>query len=169
MYQDLYAPPATLQGSILWGNSAPNDTQLFTYNGIATDFNDIQGGGFGGTGNIDADPLFVTGAGGDFLLSQIAAGQGMDSPAVDAGDPGATPEGTTRTDGVEDTGVVDMGFHLALSGAFIRGDFDGDGIFNGLVDALASLAFQFQGGEPSPCAEASDADGNFLALRGWVG
>ncbi len=43
---------------------------------------------------------------------------------------------------------------------FIRGDFDGDGSFSGLVDALASLNFQFGGGDPAPCTEASDADGD---------
>ena len=43
---------------------------------------------------------------------------------------------------------------------FIRGDSDGDGLFNGLVDALFLLAFAFQGGATPPCAEATDADGN---------
>ena len=43
---------------------------------------------------------------------------------------------------------------------FIRGDFDGDGTFNGLIDAVAFLDFQFQGGKPAPCTEASDADGD---------
>lgn len=44
--------------------------------------------------------------------------------------------------------------------AFIRGDFDADAVFNGLVDSLASLAFQFQGGPAPDCIEAADADGN---------
>ena len=43
---------------------------------------------------------------------------------------------------------------------FIRGDADGDGIFNGLNDALNILTFQFAGGSPPPCMEAAEADGN---------
>ncbi len=42
-------------------------------------------GGFPGAGNIDLDPLFVSGPDGDYYLSQIAAGQAVDSPCVDAG------------------------------------------------------------------------------------
>ena len=43
---------------------------------------------------------------------------------------------------------------------FIRADSDGNGIFNGLVDALFTLAFQFQGGPAPVCLEAADADGD---------
>ena len=68
-----------------------------------------------GEGNFSADPLFVTGPGGDFYLSQTAAGQAADSPCVDAGDPaGGMIEGTTRTDLVQDAGIVDTGFHYPL-------------------------------------------------------
>jgi hypothetical protein len=69
-----------------------------------------------GTGNISANPLFVNRPPrAYFLLSQIAAGQGQNSPCVDAGDP-ASPmvSGTTRTDGVPDAGIVDMGYHWTL-------------------------------------------------------
>jgi hypothetical protein len=51
----------------------------------------------------------------DFHLSQTAAGQGSDSICVDAGSDTAENLGmddkTTRTDGVPDTGIVDMGYH----------------------------------------------------------
>ena len=70
-------------------------------------------GGMPGTGNISSNPLFIH----DppqafFLLSQTAAGQAQNSPCVDASYP-STPmiTGTTRTDYVQDAGVVDMGFH----------------------------------------------------------
>jgi hypothetical protein len=64
---------------------------------------------------IDADPLFVTGPQGNYYLSQIAAGQGTDSPCVDTGDPASHMiVGTTRTDEVPDSGVVDMGYHYPL-------------------------------------------------------
>ena len=64
---------------------------------------------------LGSDPLFVDEAGGDFHLSQIAAGQGSLSPAVDAGSNTALFFGLdtlmTRTDNVADSGTVDMGFH----------------------------------------------------------
>ena len=42
-------------------------------------YSDIQGG-FAGEGNIDADPLFLDAANGDYRLD-------ICSPAIDAGDP----------------------------------------------------------------------------------
>ena len=42
----------------------------------------------------------------------------------------------------------------------MRGDADGNGVFNGLVDSLFTLEFQFQNGEFPPCPESADADGN---------
>jgi hypothetical protein len=70
-----------------------------------------------GKGNFFADPLFVTGPEGDFYLSQIAAGQAVDSPCVDAGNPAAPlVEGTTRTDEAGDRHRVDLGYHYPLAG-----------------------------------------------------
>lgn len=67
----------------------------------------------GGTGNIDADPMFwSTPPTGYFFLSQIAAGQSQNSPSVNAGDPTSTMiSGSTRSDMVQDAGIVDMGYH----------------------------------------------------------
>jgi len=52
---------------------------------------------------------------GSFYLSQSQAGQPQNSPAVDAGSQFAEAAGlsqrTTRTDGVLDSGQVDLGFH----------------------------------------------------------
>ena len=73
------------------------------------------GVGWQGTGNINSDPLFVTGPLGDYYLSQIAAGQAQNSPCVDTGDPASSMIiGTTRTDEIQDSGVVDMGYHYPL-------------------------------------------------------
>jgi predicted outer membrane repeat protein len=78
-----------------------------------------------GSGNIGDYPRFVAG----YYLSQVAAGQGMDSPCVDAGDPASdVPDGTTRTDGVVDAGVVDMGYHYPDAACI--GDLNGDGYRN---------------------------------------
>jgi predicted outer membrane repeat protein len=108
--------------SILRDNT-PNEICTLTGESPDIDHSNVQGG-YVGPRNIDADPLFV--ADGDFgyCLSQVDAGQPADSPCVNAGDgPGSTtcitlPDGdlcmdalSTRTDGVYDAGVVDMGFH----------------------------------------------------------
>jgi len=131
----------TMTNSIVRDNIATAGDQIrLGYNSgasieLTVAHNDIQGGESavlvmpGGTlnwapGNIDADPLFVTGSDGDYYLSQVAAGQGADSPCVDAGLNLAavtcwtTTTGieclssfTTRTDGINDQGVADMGYH----------------------------------------------------------
>jgi hypothetical protein len=73
-------------------------------------------GGYPGTGNVDADPLFLAGPMGAYYLSQAAAGQPADSPALDTGSRPAADAGldtrTTRADSVGDSGIVDMGYHF---------------------------------------------------------
>jgi len=74
-----------------------------------------------GPGDISSDPLFVTGAHGNYYLSQTASGQPATSPCVDAGETldMKTPLNldsllrvwTTRTDSVADAAMLDMGFH----------------------------------------------------------
>jgi len=110
----------TVIDSIIHGN---DNGQISGYGSGTVTYSDVEGS-FPGTGNIDSDPLFTTGPDGDYYLSQIAAGQAMDSPCLDTGsDLAATvcvtlPDGdtclgdrTTRTDRVLDTGQADMGFH----------------------------------------------------------
>ncbi|KPL06398.1 hypothetical protein AMJ71_09815 [candidate division TA06 bacterium SM1_40] len=123
-----YWSEPTVVNCIFWGDSAGSGNGQEVYldwdSVINIDYSDIQGGSPGvyvvpgctlywGVGNINSNPLFVTGPLGDYYLSQIAAGQGTDSPCVDAGDPGsAVPAGgTTRTDRVADALPVDMGYH----------------------------------------------------------
>ncbi len=82
-----------------------------TYTG-ASEIGSIPGG-LGS--NIYGDPLFASGPLGMFYLSQTAAGQLSDSPAVDAGSASAASVGldafTTRTDNIGDAGTVDLGYH----------------------------------------------------------
>ncbi len=96
------------ENNIFW-TAAIQTTSLGTFN-----HNDYNGGVLTGTGNISADPLFV----GGYRLSHIAAGQGSDSPAIDAGSDTATNLGldtkTTRTDTITDTTTVDLGYHHAV-------------------------------------------------------
>jgi hypothetical protein len=100
---------ATISYNNVWGNTTAN------YSGLTDPT--------GTNGNISLDPLFVSGhsrwvrgwAYPGFYLSQTAAGQVTDSPAVDAGS-GSTSQmnlaaRTTRSDSRPDSGVVDMGFH----------------------------------------------------------
>lgn len=67
---------------------------------------------------MESDPAFLSGPNGAYYLSQIAAGQSVNSPCPDAGDPSTDPWGwnlsTTRTDEIPDSGTVDMGYHYPL-------------------------------------------------------
>ena len=70
------------------------------------------------THGVFLDPLFETGPRGDFYLSHDGVGeQTEDSPCIDTGT--GLPSDysmagkTTRTDGVADSGIVDMGYHYA--------------------------------------------------------
>jgi hypothetical protein len=67
----------TVKNSILWNNSPKGAGSAGT---IAITYSDVQGG-FAGEGNIDADPMFVDLASGDY---HVKSG----SPCIDAGDPG---------------------------------------------------------------------------------
>ncbi|MBN1917847.1 MAG: hypothetical protein JW889_08065, partial [Verrucomicrobia bacterium] len=122
-----------LTDAIAWGNSATNGHELAldsTANPstLTVRFSDVMGGiaeAYVATGctldldgsNINQDPLFVAGLLHGYYLSQIAAGQGTDSPCLDAGGGTAAALGlaarSTRTDGVGDAGQVDMGYHAA--------------------------------------------------------
>jgi parallel beta-helix repeat protein len=66
-------------------------------------------------GMIDDAPLFVDSVSGDFHLQQDPPEPGIVNPCVDTGDPDdLNILGTTRSDGVKDMGVVDMGYHYPL-------------------------------------------------------
>ncbi len=72
-----------------------------------------------GTGNMSADPLFVSGPLGNYYLGQTASGQAVNSPCINSGSDAAINLGmnqtTTRTDHVPDAGIVDMGFHYGTT------------------------------------------------------
>lgn len=103
---------------IIRGNSAlVNYDQIFEDYGtsITLSYSCVDGG-WVGMGNFDADPDFTTGPQGDYYLSQTAAGQPDQSPCVDSGDPNSPLlSGTTRTDEVEDQGIVDLGYHYTVN------------------------------------------------------
>jgi len=66
--------------TILWDNSAPTGPEIHpNTGGPIVEYSDVKGG-WSGTGNINADPLFVDPANDDFHLQ-------IGSPCIDAGDP----------------------------------------------------------------------------------
>ena len=115
--------PVTVENSIIWSNTA---SQLFELtaqsSSLTANFSNIQGGQ-PGTGNIDADPLFVDISSGDFHLRP-------DSPCVGAGD-GALPnlpltdiDGDPRSlFGAPDMGAdeaSDIALHPAMAGTVMQ-------------------------------------------------
>jgi hypothetical protein len=130
-----YESQTALINSILWGNTATigNQIAIGSVNdpvylqrpaSLTVSYCDIRGGRSPQAiyvepgrilswlaGNIDADPIFT----GPYYLSQTAAGQGANSPCVNAGSDSAVKLGldtfTTRTDAVFDQGIADIGLH----------------------------------------------------------
>ena len=122
---EVYNSSANLLNNIIVNNEAtlagfpgglwtPSGSVLMSNNDF---WNNIGGDSDVGLGidGISADPLFATGPLGDYYLSQSAAGQLFNSPCLDAGSDLASvlglAEWTTRTDGIGDFGIVDMGYH----------------------------------------------------------
>ncbi len=109
IYADYYGNVSG-SGNIIWGSQ---NNPIYVQGSTSLSYSDIQGG-WEGFGNINQDPLFVLGPNGDNYLSQIASGQGANSPCVDTGNPVIPISGTTRTDGEPDIGVPDIGFHYPI-------------------------------------------------------
>ena len=157
-----------LINNIIWGNTAYGNGQDICVDvggnipQTTIDYCDFGGispttGWGGGTGNINADPLFVTGPLGNYYLSHITAGQAEDSPCIDSGSDAAENlelnNRTTRTDQVPDSGIVDMGYHYPMC---CEGDFDNDGDVDG--SDLAVFAADFG---RTDCASGSPCEGDF--------
>lgn len=116
----------------LFANSVRNSTitenicsggQILDYGGVYANsgYNNIAFDNYPNNGGTNfkyswySDPYFVSGGRGDYYLSQINAGQSLQSPGVDAGNP-LSPLilGITRNDELPDTGIVDLGFHYSM-------------------------------------------------------
>lgn len=103
------ASHATAVNCIFWGDIP---SEIYNSSGSATiTYSDVQGG-YTGTGNINADPLFLNAAGGDFRF--ISSG----SPCVDTGDNSvvAEPNDLSGNPRIVDgdwngTATVDMGVY----------------------------------------------------------
>ncbi|MSP11912.1 MAG: hypothetical protein EXR62_03025 [Chloroflexi bacterium] len=90
-------------------------TPTIQYNDLWSQTGLNYAGVISGSGNLSANPQFVSGPVGDYYLSQILAGQGVNSPAVDKGVVLASSlnlsDRSTRSDGIGDIGLVDLGYH----------------------------------------------------------
>jgi len=98
--------------SIFWDNGPSS----ISGRGIVSVFYSNITGEWDGIGNIEVNPLFVKGPLGNFYLSHGET-HGYYSQCVDAGSPAMTfglDKLTTRTDGVFDSGRVDMGYHYPI-------------------------------------------------------
>ncbi len=84
----------TIRNSILWTNIAPAHPQVFGPTAEIT-YSDVRGG-WSGTGNFSADPLFLSPATGDYHTL-------LGSPAHDAGDNDAMLSDIVDLDGNGDT------------------------------------------------------------------
>ncbi len=190
-----YDSDARIIDSIIWGNSAPygNQIAIDTYYGepssVDVDYSAVQGGAVnvfvdsGSTltwrdfnlNNVALDPLFVSGYGGSYYLSQEAAGQDTNSPCVDTGSSDADSAGmyrhTTRTDHIAEQfdSVVDMGYHFVLPMDALGGcDFTFDGIVD--MNDLEIFSRHYEPGEPaeSGCEFPDWCNGTDLNKDGLV-
>lgn len=133
-----------LSHSILWDDRAPRGPELAVGRKgyparLWIQYCDVRLGQSGaavtedsilewGSGMTDVDPLFVDGPDGSSYLSQVAAGQSVQSPSVNAGPSRAShvcysliqgsvcaSQLTTRTDERTDAGLLDQGAHHLVS------------------------------------------------------
>ena len=172
-----YAASVEIIDSILWNNAAQYGAQIAIgdprelNNPPATvmlTYSDVQGGeeyvfvGLGdcmldwGEGNIELNPLFAEG----YHLNQIEAGNMVNSPCVDAGSESAEALGlhkyTTRTDGVPDINIVDIGYHYRMQRVPCDCDLDGD---VDMLDIAAVFSYWLEG-ECDGLDDCQGADSN---------
>ena len=118
LYAYDYSHPKAIN-SIIWDNCGGGVTCEW-YSSAEIKYTDIQGG-WSDIGDIDEDPLFYDPDNKDFHLKQDPCQPGVFNPCKDAGKGTAFENKVdalwTRTDGVPDTGKVDMGFHYNSPGA----------------------------------------------------
>ena len=163
-----YSSSPTVKNSILWGDICdllPTANEIWIdSSSITIIYSDIQGG-YAGTGNINADPMFVDPTNGDLHLKPF-------SPCIDAGDNSAPNLPLTDIDGedrkIDDPGVLDTGNGLApivdmgaheYSGISKIGDINGDSQID-MSDAILGLKTSAGILPGSPVSRKADVNGD---------
>jgi len=130
---DGLSPHPVIENTIFADNIASNGTEIYIsgYSGpsyLTIDYSNVKGGNsapyvvwdsncilYWGGNMISLDPIYATGPLGGYYLSQVPPQSSGQSPCVNTGDPSSDMiTGTTRTDHVQDDGVVDMGYHYPI-------------------------------------------------------
>jgi parallel beta-helix repeat protein/predicted outer membrane repeat protein len=115
----------TITNTILWNNTAAvdgNELYVTTGSPVVT-YCDVKGG-FIGLGNIDADPLFVDAAGGDYHLL-------VGSPCIDVGTDDTVTYPSIPIDDIDGNARPTTGTGIDIGSDETSGiDNDGDGIFS---------------------------------------
>jgi len=120
-----YDSSPTVTNCILWGNIAPNGPQIYNYYSSDPNitYSNVQGG-YAGTGNINADPLFIRNPGpGDFGDLRLQ----VDSPCIDTGDNNSVPLDLLDIDGDGNT-TEPIPFDLANRPRIMDGNGDSQAI-----------------------------------------
>jgi predicted outer membrane repeat protein len=138
---------ALIRNSVIWGH--PNPIHTASGVSLTITYSDTEED-WPGEGNINSNPQFISGPSGDYYLSQLAAGQSIQSPCVDVGSDLASNLGmetlSTRTDEIFDEVTVDMGYHYP--GVPIDcGDANGSGQ---VTSADGYLILNYLGSGPMP-------------------
>jgi hypothetical protein len=118
----------TLTNCILWSDS-PDEIRNSDLTSLpAATYSDVQGG-YPGVGNIDADPLFVDPANGDYHLGSwspaLGAGTIDGAPSTDTeGNPRPDPPGSSPDMGAYESPLprVRQIWHIATTGSDVAGD-----------------------------------------------
>lgn len=102
---------------ILWGNTATQNGDQIFGSGCTVTYSDVEGG-WSGLGNIDANPLFVDSAAGDFHLTYTSPCRGSGNNAA-AGLPNIDFERDPRVfQGIVDMGADEFANHMYCTGSF---------------------------------------------------
>jgi hypothetical protein len=133
---------------ILWGNTAPASPQIgegLNSAAIVT-YSDIQDG-WGGVGNINADPRFVDANGQDGVIGTLDDNLRLlsNSPCIDKGNNASVPADTTDLDGDGNT-IEKTPLDLDLRPRFADGNCDGNNVVDmGAYEFSYAYAGDFDG------------------------
>jgi hypothetical protein len=145
-----YGGNPTVANCIFWSNTAPSGPQIYNVEGSVTvSFSDVQGV-WAGTGNINANPLFVDADGPDNIFGteddNLRLSDG--SPCIDKGNNAGVPADIADLDGNGNT-TEPTPLDLDLRPRFVDGDFNGT-----IVVDMGAYEYELD------CPYTSDFDGD---------